>query len=583
MRRLLIVFVLLIGFAILAAALGVFFSGGSPRVRGDLVLTWRIDAPLVDYSESPDLSVFFPRRATMGLARIQQALTQARNDDNVKGLAVYIQSSQFGLGKAQEIRALFQSFTKAGKFVDCYMETAGEGTNGTLSYYLATGCERITVSPLGEWNVVGLYSDSPFIRGTLDKLGIEPQFLHVGDYKSAAEFYTETEHSEAAAEALGAVLDDLYNQIVDAIAVSRELAPETVREMIDQAPLNAEQALEMGLVDEVTYPDIFEERFAERLQSASVDIPLDEYPITPISAAKHRVAVVFAQGTIVRGGNGTDTWSQQSYVGSESLRQILRPLAEDSGLAGIVLRIDSPGGSPVASDLILREIELLANKMPVVVSMSDVAASGGYYISSKAAKIVAQSATITGSIGVVGGKLATRNFQQELLGISHDEIHRGANADFFSTLDPFSPAQEAQYLAHMTRIYDIFVDHVAEGREMSREEVEKIAGGRIWTGHQALEIGLVDEIGGMTRAVEMVLEAGGHDAGESTSLDFYPRPPSLFDFLTRGLSPFLQIGSRTFPVLPILRTPQALELPTELLQLLIPTEESATQLMYFQR
>ncbi len=583
MRRLLIVFALLIGFAILVAALGIFLSGGSPNIRGDVILSWRIDAPLVDYSEAPDLSVFFPRRATMGLARIHQTLARARDDDNVKGLAVHIQNSRFGFAKAQEIRALLQSFTEAGKFVDCYLETAGEGTNGTLSYYLATACERITVSPLGEWNVVGLYSDSPFIRGTLDKLRIEPQFLHVGDYKSAAEFYTETEHSEAAAEALGAVLDDLYDQIVDAIAGARELDPEVVRQLIDQAPLNAEQALEKGLVDEVTYPDVFEERFAERLKSTPVEIPLDEYLIPPTSFAKHRVAVVFAQGTIVRGGNGTDAWSQQRYVGSESLQKILRPLAEESDLAGVVLRVDSPGGSPVASDLILRELELLAKKMPVVVSMSDVAASGGYYISSKAAKIVAQPATITGSIGVVGGKLATRNFQQELLGVSHDEIHRGANADFFSSLDPFSPAQEAQYLAHMTRIYDIFVDHVAEGREMSREDVEKVAGGRIWTGHQALEVGLVDEIGGMTRAIELVLEAAGHDPGESTELDFYPRPPSLFEMLTRGLSPFLQIGSRAFPVLPVLRTPRALELPAELLLLLIPSEESTALGIQFHR
>jgi protease-4 len=225
----------------------------------------------------------------------------------------------------------------------------------------------------------------------------------------------------------------------------------------------------------------------------------------------------------------------------------------------------------VASDLILREMELLADKIPVVVSMSDVAASGGYYISSKAAKIVAEPATITGSIGVVGGKLATRRFQQELLGISHDEINRGANADFFSALDPFSPAQEAQYLALMTRIYDIFVDHVAQGRAMSRAEVESVAGGRIWTGRQALEIGLVDEVGGLARAVEMVLEVGGHDPQEPTDLVFYPRPPSLLEMLTRGLSPFLRVGSAPFPVLPILRTPQALELPIELLDLLRPS------------
>ena len=570
MRRLLAVFALLIVFAILVAALGVFFSSGSTSNRGDQILTWRLDQPLVDYSETPDLSLFFPRRSPTGLARIYQALTRARNDDSVKGLALYIQTARFGLGKAQEVRSLLQAFTEAGKFVDCYLETAGEGTNGTLAYYLASACERITLSPLGEWNVVGLHSDSTFFRGTLDKLKIEPQFLHVGDYKSAAEAYTETGHSEAAAEALGAVLDDLYNQIVDAIAESRELSPELIRDLIDQAPLNAEQALENGLLDEVTYPDVFERRFAERSEGNPVSTPLDEYSSMPDPRGQHRVAMVFAQGTIVRGGNGTDGWSQQRYVGAESLRQILQALAEDTGLTGVVLRVDSPGGSPVASDLILRELEILTEKMPVVVSMSDVAASGGYYISSKAAKIIAAPATITGSIGVVGGKLATRQFQQELLGISHDEINRGANADFFSSLDPFSPAQETQYLALMTRIYDIFVGHVAEGREMTREEVEQVAGGRIWTGRQALEIGLVDELGGLDRAIELVLEAAGHDPRESTVLDFYPRPPSLFEMLSQGLSPLLGARPTPFSMLPILRTPEALELPLEILNVLRP-------------
>lgn len=574
MRRLLIVFLLLVAFAVLAAAVGVFFARGSNPLGGDMILTWRLDAPLVDYSETPDLSVFFPQRATTGLARIHQTLSRARDDDRVKGLALYIHDSRFGFGKAQEIRSLLQSFTAAGKFVDCYLETAGEGTNGTLSYYLATACERITVSPLGEWNVVGLYSDSPFVRGTLDKLRIEPQFLHVGDYKSAAEFYTETEHSQAAAQALGAVLDDLYDQIVEAISTTREIPADEVREIIDRAPLNAEQALERGLIDEVTYPDVFAERFGERLQAQPIERSLADYSATSTSLSRHRVAVVFAQGTIIRGGNGTDSWSQQRYVGSESMRQILQSLAEDSNLAGVVLRIDSPGGSPVASDLILRELELLAKEMPVVVSMSDVAASGGYYIASKAAKIVAQSATITGSIGVVGGKFATREFQRELLGITHDEIQRGANADFFSSLDTFSPAQEAQYLAHMTRIYDIFVDHVATGREMPRDEVESVAGGRIWTGQQASEIGLVDEIGGLSRAIELVLETAGHDPSHGADLEFYPRPPSFFDMLSRSLSPFLELRSIRLPVLPVMQVPQALELPPEIVELLVPAKDS---------
>jgi protease-4 len=571
MRRLLIVFVLLVVLAIGIALVGIFLSTGRPPVLGgSRVLTWKLDAPLVDYSETPDLQLF-RRRSPQGLASLHRLLVQARNDPDVKGLGIYIQSTHFGFGKAQELRSLLRSFAAAEKFVDCYLETAGEGTNGTLAYYLASACQRITLSPLGELNTVGIYSDSPFIRGTLDKLQIEPQFLHIGDYKSAAEFFTETQHSTAAAEALGAVLDDLFDQIVAAIAESRELDPEKVRRLIDASPLPAEQALEEGLIDEITYPDIFESRLTDQTTNASPLVALEDYLPVAATFGAERIAVVFAQGTIVRGGNGTDPWSQQRFVGADSVRQILRHLSDDDEVRGVVLRVDSPGGSPVASDLILRELELLAEKKPLVVSMSDVAASGGYYISAKAAKIVAEPATITGSIGVVGGKLATRRFQQELLGISHDTLSRGANADFYSSLDPFSPQQAEQFLASMQRVYETFIGHVAAGRDLSTEDVESIAGGRIWTGRQALEIGLVDEIGGLEHAVMLVKEAAGLAPDTVIDLDFHPRPPNLLELLSRTLTPFLETRTPHFPLMPDLRTPFALELPAEVVGLFRPS------------
>ncbi len=566
MRRLLIVFAILLALAVVTAAVGIFFSGGSHAVGGPRILVWRLDTPLVDYSEGPDLSSL-RRHSPRSMAGLHQALVQARKDDNIRGLAIYLQTAGFGFGKAQELRSLLQSFRSADKPVECYLETAGEGSNGTLAYYLASACSRITLSPLGDWNVVGLYADSPFIRGTLDKLKIDPQFLHVGDYKSAAELYTETEHTPAAEKALGAVLDDLYDQIVTGIAEARDLSTELVRDLIDLAPLGAEEALESGLIDEITYPDVFEKNLTGDGELALV--PIEEYGVDPGGFSKQRVAVVFAQGTIVRGGNGTNPWSRQRYIGAESLRQILHPLADDATLAGIVLRVDSPGGSAVASDLILREMELLAASKPVVVSMSDVAASGGYYISAKAAEIVAEPGTITGSIGVVGGKLATRRFQEELLGISHDTLKRGENADFYSALDPFNPEQEARFLAAMTRVYDVFVGHVATGRNMSRAEVEQVAGGRIWTGRQALENGLIDEIGGLDRAIELVLENAGLDPDSAVELDFYPRPPSLFELLSRSLSPFMDTRSVTFPFVPTFRVPHDLELPADLVELLL--------------
>jgi len=299
-------------------------------------------------------------------------------------------------------------------------------------------------------------------------------------------------------------------------------------------------------------------------------VPLSDYAPTGRPLAGDRVAVVFTQGIIVRGSNGTDPWSQQRFVGSESLGAILRELADDPGVSAVVLRVDSPGGSALASDLMLREVIRLAESKPVVVSMSDVAASGGYYIASQATGIVAEPATITGSIGVVGGKFVLRRFQEELLGITHDTLARGANADFFSTLDPFSPEQAEQYERLMRRIYDTFVGHVAEGREMTREEVDSVAQGRIWTGRQALDLGLVDQLGGLDVALEMARQQAGLEAEEATAIDFYPRPPSLMDFLSQNLEPFLgRPPAESLLLRSLPSAPMPLELPPEVLEFLV--------------
>lgn len=569
MKRLLLVLALLVAIAMLMALVGIVYSIRAPGLGPARVLAWRLDAPLLDYAESPSLQLF-GKRSPQGLAAAYRLLGRARRDEKIKGLGVYLQTTSFGYGKAQELRSLLESFAATGKFVDCYVETAGEGSNGTLAYYLASACQKISLSPLGELNVLGLYSDSPFVRGTLDKLRIEPQFQHVGAYKSAVEFYTERQHSAAAEEALGVVLDDLFAQLVEQIAASRRLTPQQVELAIDRAPLTAEQALAAGLIDEIGYPDLFDQRLRERAGGASRVVPLSEYRSAAPFFGRRRVAVIFVQGTIVRGWSSSDPWSRRRYVGAETLREILRHLREESDALGVVLRIDSPGGSAVASDLILREVDLLAAAKPVVVSMSDVAASGGYYISSKAAKIVAAPATITGSIGVFGGKLTTRHFQEELLGITHDTLSRGANADFYSALDPFSPAQAEQFEILMRRVYEVFVDHVVSGRGLSREAVEKAAGGRIWTGRQALELGLVDEIGGLDRAIEMILQARGLDADTPVELDFYPKPPSLVQLLAEGLSPFVDASRVDFLRLAGPRPPLALELPGEILRLFAP-------------
>ncbi len=566
MKKLLAIFLVLIALAVAIAAGAIALAGRAvPSLGTARVLSLRLVEPLADYAPEPRLP-FLNVAPRPSLATIYRAVRRARGDERVKGLAVYVQDASMGLAQAQELRRLLGSLAAAGKHVDCYLEGAGEGANGTLDYFLATACRRIVLTPGSEVNLLGLLADSAFLRGTLDKLKIEPEFEHVGEYKSASEAYTETEHSPAAEEALGSLLDDFYAQIVDAVAASRRLEPTAVRELFDGAPYTAERALELGLIDELAYPDEFEERVLEAAGGASL-VELEEYRGAP-RRGRH-LAVVFAQGIIVRGRGGLEPWSQQRYLGSDDLGELLRELAEDSAVAAVVLRIDSPGGSALASELMLRVVVRLGEAKPLVVSMSSLAASGGYYIAARSATIVAEEATLTGSIGVVGGKLVTRRFQQELLGISHDPLARGANADFYSTLSAFSPVQEERFRTQMQAIYRRFVAHVAEGRGLAPAAVEELARGRVWSGERALQLGLVDELGGLDRALELAAEAAGIAAAE-TAVGYYPRPPSWREILEgrRSLaarSPLEALAAAWTP-----RSPQSLELPSELARLAQP-------------
>ena len=566
MKALIVIFVVLVLLAVGIALVGVLFlaDGGPGPLARSRVLSIRLDRPLLDYSPVPHVPLL-ELEPPLSLATLYRALDRARDDDSVEGVAIYVQSARFGLAKAQQLRRQLKQISTADKFVECYLETAGEGTNGTLAYYLVSACDHISISPAGHVNLIGLYADSIFMRGTLDKLRIDPQFSTAGEYKNAGETFTGTGHSPAAREELESLLDDLFGQIVTAVAEDRGLEPDAVRNLIDRAPIDAEQALEAGLVDSLGFPDEFD----SRLESLSGGKPTKIGPRDYAGRGPRRgfrLAVVFAQGTIVRGKGGVDPWSQQIYLGADELRRVMRRLADDSSIAAVVLRVDSPGGSALASDLMLREVERLQERKPVVVSMSDLAASGGYYIAAKANSIVAEPATLTGSIGVVAGKLVTRRFEEELLGLTHDPIRRGANAGMFTSTERFTAAQEDLFQDLIERTYDRFIGHVAAGREMEASEVEKVAGGRIWSGERAVTLGLVDEIGGIDRALALARSAAGLEEGE-LGFEYFPKPKGLADYLlgTQQLRLPLRLADLERLLAP--DTPRLLELPTELQRL----------------
>jgi protease IV len=570
MKKLILIFVLLLVVAVLATAAGILLGGGSGgggALGGPTVLVWHVAGPVLEQSVPA-----FPFSGETGADSLQElypALRAAREDAGVRGLAVYIQEADFGLARAQELRRQLLALRRAGKFVECYLETAGEGGNGTLPYYLATACERIHLAPLGDVNLLGLSLENRFLLGTLEKLKIRPEFNQVGRYKSAVETWTRTEFTPPAEEAIAAVLDGYYTQIVTAIAEARRKTPDEVRWIIDGAPFTAEDAVRRGLVDQISYPDQFREHLKKRAGGEPSLLPVQEYRPAPQIAAR-RVAVVFALGAIIRGTGGTAPWSGETYMGSNDMSALLRDMGDDDSVAAVVLRIDSPGGSALASDLILREVEKLKEKKPVIVSMSDAAASGGYYIAARADKIVAEPATLTGSIGVFGGKFVTSGFEREHLGVTHDALKRGANADIYSSLQPYTPEQSMLVQRQMDKVYSAFVGHVAAGRRMSRLQVEGVASGRVWTGAAAKKIGLVDELGGLDRAVELAREEAGLGPGEKSAVVFYPEPPTWLSLLFEEREPRLPATLVDFVKSLETATPHLLQLPPEVARLTRP-------------
>jgi protease-4 len=575
LRRPLIILLALALAGVLVAGAGLLLArrGGGPTLAsGDRLLTLELDGRLDDYAA--EVPFRLPgEQPEVTLAAIWRGLSAARADDDVRGVAVRIGDLDCGLAKAEELRRQFAETVAAGKFVACYLDTAGEGANGTLEYFVASSCSTVSLAPAGELNLLGLWSDGLFLRGTLDKLGVEPSYLTAGKYKSAAEVYTEHGHSAPAREALDAVLDGYFRQLVDGVAAARHLEPDAVRALVDRAPLSAEEALAAHLVDQLEYPDQFEKRLGDL--AGEEDPPrasLADY------AARHgetsgfgrRVVVLFVAGTIVRGGGGIDAWSGASYIGSRTLSEELRRLTEDDGVAAVVLRIDSPGGSALASDLILRRVQLLAERKPVVVSMSDLAASGGYYIAARASRIVAEAGTLTGSIGVVTGKLATARFQQDKLGITHDVLARGAHAGIYSPLAPFDDAQRELVAARVDDVYRRFLAAVAAGRSLPVERVRALAQGRVWTGEDASTRGLVDELGGFEAALAAARSAAGLPAG-SGAVELRPRPRTFFDWLAGARpGPFSSELVRLAQALAAARAPLELELPPEVARLARP-------------
>ncbi|GII55787.1 putative protease IV SppA (endopeptidase IV) [Planotetraspora thailandica] len=467
-------------------------------------------------------AVLSMRRAR--LTDVLSGLKRARTDPRVRGLVVKIGGNPLGLGMVQELRAAVSRLREAGKSTIAFAETFGEFGAGTVPYYLASAFEKVYLQPSGDVGLTGVTLEQRFLRDALAKAGVEYQLGQRHEYKTAANMFTQNRMTEAHRESAARIAESVTEQITAGIAAARSLEPAHVRELIDRGPFLGQEAVEAGLVDALKYRD---EVYAEALGSDAHLLYVSRYA-KAASLAKRLphpgedvVALVHGSGAIRLGRSGRSPLGGGGAMGSDTMCAALRSARWDNKVKAIVFRVDSPGGSYVASDAIWREVVLAREAgKPVIVSMGDVAASGGYFVSMGADVIVAQPGTLTGSIGVFGGKPVVGELLGRL-GVVTEAVSEGANASMFSPTREFSDEQWERVNTWLDRIYDDFVGKVARGRNMTRERAHELARGRVWTGADARESGLVDELGGVEDALTIARERAG--LSRSAVVRTYPR------------------------------------------------------------
>lgn len=489
-------------------------------VRRGTILEFDLENGVVEKPPSSPLERMLHRGAVV-LRDVIDALDRATGDERISGVVVRLGNGGLGLGQAQELREAVARFRAAGKSAIAYAESFGESGRATVDYYLASAFDEIHLQPMGSLSIEGMVARTPFLRSLFDRFGVTPDFDHRREYKSAKYLLTETGYVEPHREATTGILEDQMRQIVEGIAEDRDLDPERVRELIDGAPLLDHEALSSGLVDRLSYRDqAYEAAGGEEGRFLYHDRYLKR--AGRLHRKGERLALVYGTGAIARGRSRFDPLTGGTTLGADDVAQALREATDDDKVKAIVFRVDSPGGSAVASEVVRREVVRAREAgKAVVVSMGDVAGSGGYWISAPADRIVAQPGTITASIGVVAGKLAAAEAWSKL-GIDWGELHEGHNATFAVALRPYTDSERARLEALLDAIYQEFKDRVGEGRSMDPDAVEEVAKGRVWTGAQAMERGLVDELGGMHRAIDLARELAGIPSEESLQLKLFP-------------------------------------------------------------
>lgn len=548
-QKVLLTLIVLFLVAVFLIFVGIYQSLTAPPHIADNSVLYQPVEELVEWRATDVLS-----RTLSGnpptLLDIVENLRKAAVDKRVQAVVLMPTGSSYGWAKATQLRRAVQEYRSSGKPIFSFIERAGN-----LQYYLASAATKVYMVPSGNLMLNGLASQAVFLRGTLEKLGVFPDLEHIGKYKTASDVFTRKDMSSAQREMVGSILDSYFSQYVDTLATARDVDPGGISEIIDtNLFLTSEQALEYGLVDSLLYLDQVDELLKKQNGGTLERLSSDTYRKIPARTLGldrgPKIALVYAVGSIVLGSDAFDPLFG-SAMGSSRVVQDIRSAAEDESIKAIVFRVDSPGGDALASDIIWRATQVARQKKPFIVSMSDMAGSGGYYIAMGADSIVAEPGTLTGSIGVITGKFSLEGLYGKI-GMNIDIIKRGRFADAMTDSRPFTPDERQRVVDSMWETYRTFATKAAEGRGMTYAQIDSIGRGRVWTGAQAVNIGLVDVLGGLDTAINIAKEKAGIPLEQKVRLVLYPKEKSLLEMILTERLAGVHFGSDLSSLQPVL-------------------------------
>ena len=484
-----------------------------PNIPSDSYLKIYLGGNVVDNDNS-----IAPKNITV--RDIWYHLKRAETDNRIKGVILKLAYLRSGFAKTDDIGRLLKDFRKSGKKIYSYIESGG-----IRELQLASYTDKIYIYKQGGLVLNGLAIQALFLKNALTKLGIEADFLNVGNYKTGPNMFTKDEMTLYHRESLTELIDDIYNSSIKIISENRNVKEKVIRDLIEDFTMDGQKILESKLIDGLKYED----EILDEKKDKVVSFSLYKKTTSPIPfKGKDKIAVIFTQGEIHSGSSGGKSFFGNEIMGSDTVSKYLRAARKNKSVKGVVLRVDSPGGSPFASDIIRHEAELVMKEKPLIISMSDTAASGGYMISLSSSKIFALPQTITGSIGVYGGKFVLKGLYDKL-GINKEVIKTSKFANMFSDYRTFNSEERNKYMSVMDDIYRLFVNEVIKGRNIPENEISKVAEGRVWSGLRAKPLKLIDEWGGLTDSINEIVKLSGIDKSKGFGITIYPRAKSLFD------------------------------------------------------